>query len=508
MKRKSKWTLEKLKEAAASYPSRSAFKKGNSAAYQACQNMGVLDICCSHMKVLYRPKGYWTLEKLKDTAAQYSSRITFQKGNSAAYKACQVAGLLDICCSHMEYLQRPNGYWNLEKLEKIATQYPSRSAFMKESSAAYTACQKMGVLDIVCKNMKRLRKPKGYWTLPILKEEASKYNSRKEFRKNNLAAYTACKRRGLLDICCSHMERLHKPNGYWILPRLIEEASKYSSRKEFQKGSCSAYSVARREGILDTICSHMERLQRPKRYWTLSRLIEEAGKYSSRKEFARGSASAYSTAWTKGVLDVCCKHMKRQFGLAKRGIYAFEFKNDKVCYIGLTYDFDRRYIAHTQKKGPVFDYIKQHDGVAFEFKKLSEYVDQDNAISLEAEAIEKYKLEGWLCLNRQVAGGLGGKRSQWNREKCLKEALLYNTRTQFQQGSRSAYESARKNKWLDDVTGHMPKRVLRLSKWDTLEKVKAAGFTYRSRFKFWQEMPGAYDSARRHGWMDILFPKQ
>lgn len=46
-------------------------------------------------------------------------------------------------------------------------------------------------------------------------------------------------------------------------------------------------------------------------------------------------------------------------------------------------------------------------------------------------------------------------RGFWNKEKCIKEARKYKTRSAFVKGSYSAYQRALKNKWLDDICKHM-----------------------------------------------------
>jgi len=291
-----------------------------------------------------------------------------------------------------------------------------------------------------------------------------------------------------------------KPNGYWSFERLKETAAQYSSRSEFERENSAGYQTCRKVGLLNICCSHMEYLQRPNGYWNLERLKEAAAPYSSRKEFKKNSSAAYNACVRAGLIEVCCSHMKRGYGLAKRGIYIFEFE-DKVCYVGLTYNFDKRYIEHTQEKGVVFNYIQQHENVVFKFKKLSEYIDPEEAAKLEAKTIEKYKLEGWLCLNKQKAGNLGGaRRGEWDKESCRIEAQKYTTRSQFRREAGGVYRAAFKNGWYTEITSHMPKFIPSRPKWDTLEKVQVAALKCKSRSEFKRKNRGAYASARRNKW--------
>lgn len=47
------------------------------------------------------------------------------------------------------------------------------------------------------------------------------------------------------------------------------------------------------------------------------------------------------------------------------------------------------------------------------------------------------------------------KRHYWTKETCMKEALKYKTRATFKSGSGGAYNCAKQNGWLDEVSQHM-----------------------------------------------------
>ena len=248
-------------------------------------------------------------------------------------------------------------------------------------------------------------------------------------------------------------------------------------------------------------------MRKPYGYWTSpERQDQAAAQYQTRSAFKRGDGSAYNAAWHSGRLDSCCSHMKRQCSLAERGIYIFEFE-DKVCYVGLTYNFDVRYIEHTQKEGPVFNYIQQHENVAFEYRRLSEYINPEEAAKLEAETIKTYEQNGWILLNKAKPGGLGGNNIKWPKAKCTEKAREYQTRLEFKRKAGSAYESARINGWMNEITSHMPKYAPRSSKWNNFSEVEMAKSGCKTRTEFFRKARGAYCSALRHGWLDILFPK-
>ena len=85
----------------------------------------------------------------------------------------------------------------------------------------------------------------------------------------------------------------------------------------------------------------------------------------------------------------------------------------------------------------------------------------------------------------------------WNvKENCIEDARKYNTRTEWRKNSRSAYESARKNKWLDECCKHMVNGNI---KW-TKEKCMESALKYKTKVEWEKNDNNAYSASRRNGW--------
>ena len=134
------------------------------------------------------------------------------------------------------------------------------------------------------------------WTTEALHIEALKYPTRNDFKKNS-PAYQTARRRGILEEICSHMEP--SKTGTYSIEEIASEAKKYNTRKEFEIGSRWAYIAAWKRDLLDTICSHMSPMLT---YWTDEMLQNEANKHKNRSK-------AYYAAHLRGILDQICAHM-------------------------------------------------------------------------------------------------------------------------------------------------------------------------------------------------------
>lgn len=139
----------------------------------------------------------------------------------------------------------------------------------------------------------------------MLQEVASQYNSRTEFERGNIRAYSTARYKKILDEICNHMTYKYI---YWTDEMLQNEALKYNNRSDFKHGNETAYQQARRKKIINKICSHMNYQLIS---WTNESLLNLALQYDTIKDFAKNNASAYQQARVRGILKVCCSHMKR-----------------------------------------------------------------------------------------------------------------------------------------------------------------------------------------------------
>ena len=189
----------------------------------------------------------WTNRAIRLEAIKYNTRTNFQKGNPSAYTAAWKKGLLDEVCSHMSYVQKPDGYWTKKRLLSIADSCKTLKEFRENHSAAYDATSRSEFKNEILKKLKRTRKENFFWNKKNILKEAKKYSSRIEFQRQSSGAYEAARKNNILDEVCSHMSSVQKPNGFWTKERCIEEAKKYSSRTEFRQKSGGAYSAMKRK---------------------------------------------------------------------------------------------------------------------------------------------------------------------------------------------------------------------------------------------------------------------
>jgi hypothetical protein len=114
---------------------------------------------------------------------------------------------------------------------------------------------------------------------------------------------------------------------------------------------------------------------------------------------------------------------------------------------------------------------------------------------------------GWLEEICEL-NGWGITRGYWNiKENCIKESKKSSGKKNFRKNSGGAYDSAKRNGWLDEIC-ELNKWKIQIQKpsgyWDIKENCIEESKTRNGRNEFNRKSPGAYLAARRNGWLEEI----
>lgn len=494
------YSLDGCKKEGLKFKTRTEFKVQSGSIYSYAYKMGWLEECCTHMAEKRKPNGYWTKETCHEVAKKYTTRTEFSIDAGGAYTIAKRNDWLDEICSHMTVVgdKKHRAIYVFEFQDRHA--YVGLSYNIKERKQQHLNNQKSPVyrhrektLEYTFKNLTDYisindatkmekhflneYKNNGWtllntaktgalggstlkWTFDRCLEEALEYNTRKEFETNSQSAYNSARRNKWLNEICSHMDRVQKTKNYWTEENCRDEALKYNYRTEFHKNAGSAYAAASKMGKLDCICSHM---YKPIRWskWTKERCQTKALNYQTKKEFKEKSPGAYSYASKKKFLEQICSHMKSQ---RKPNGYWTKEKCQKE---------------------------------AKKYNSKSKF--QKGNVSAYRNALNNNWLED-ICPHMITKTK---PKNYWTKEQCKIEASKYKSRADFQKSSNVAYTKSCKNKWIDEICSHMVE-IKKPNNYWTKERCKAEAIKYQSKKEFREQAGNVYAIAHKRGWIDEI----
>lgn len=102
-------------------------------------------------------------------------------------------------------------------------------------------------------------------------------------------------------------------------------------------------------------------------------------------------------------------------------------------------------------------------------------------------------------IDKQVSAKESG---YWTFERCREEALKYNRRVDFNNGSKGAYQKACKEGWIDEICSHMIMATKKKGFWNDKDNCIEEALKYSTRWDFKVNSCAAYNSCCVHGWLD------
>jgi hypothetical protein len=219
------------------------------------------------------------------------------------------------------------------------------------------------------------------------------------------------------------------------------------------------------------------------------------------QNFVKKESWAYNISLNNGWLDDICSHMNKKGNIKKRCIYSYEF-NNKIAYVGLTYDIHKRWQKRLLDDNDAVNIYMKNNNEIPKIKMLTDYIDVNEAIIKENYFIEKYKISGWILLNRVKGGSIGGVNKKWTYEKCEKIVNSYSYLSDLKKNDKLCLSAIYRNKWhtlLDNLI------KTKCGGYWTYDKCLKESKKYKTKTLFSKGSRGAYASSLKNGWLHKFY---
>lgn len=242
----------------------------------------------------------------------------------------------------------------------------------------------------------------------------------------------------------------------WTKEKCYETARRYSDLGTFSKECQVAYTIAHRNGWLADYV-WLTRKKIPNGYFTKEIVMTEAHKYTSSQDFFKGNPKAYYAARRNDWIKECTWFQKPKN--AKKWNYETCYK-EALKYISKTAFRINSTTAYcvARDKGWLEEYkwLKKYENLYNYDECLQKAQKYQYYNDFRSQAHQYYfvaRKRGWLReYSWLIKEPIEPYNKKWNYDTCYAEAQKYKTRSSFGKGSSGAYDVARRNGWLADYT--------------------------------------------------------
>lgn len=488
IRRPTKWTYEALAGSAAGYDSVKEWRTNEPSAYATASQQKLLSELTAHMhkRIVH---GYWTEERILDSAKKFDQISKWSAAYPSAYGAARKKGLVQLATSHMtpignkklrcvyivkvvgsnlvyvgltgDIKRRFRDHLKTKRFAELAEKYGTDKIKCDQVSP-YIPAQDAQTLegetvrDCISNGYKLLNKVKTgglggtdiRWTDDAILAEALKYSVLKEWRDNSPGSYSAAVKKRMVRKVSSHQKRLLEER--WDKTAIMQNAIKFQHKIRWKEAFPGAVLAARRMGCYEKATAHMSPLSERDK-WTKARIIEDAQKYKSKSQWHKKSSGAYEAALRNNLMETATKHMR----------------NKKV-------------------------HVWTDELLLIEKNK---YADLQQWKQMAPNSFLAARKKGLFGL-RPIKSKLMQTR-RWSKSDVLKDAKKYHSRSAWKKNSGGAYSSAVRNGWYDEAVSHMTK-LNPVGKW-TNETVLAETLKYKTKSEWQAKSVGSYEAAKRLG---------
>lgn len=241
-----------------------------------------------------------------------------------------------------------------------------------------------------------------------------------------------------------------KPRGYWTKERVLAQAKKYKTAKNWRKHCSGSYRIAQKMGWI--VEARDKYLTRMTKFITKEDVFKEALKYNRRVDFQKKSPSYYAKALNKGWVEECCSHMMSSKESKEHG----------------------RFYRWTEKS------------IMKEIKKMKKWSEIQDKLPGMYDAILR------LNLKEKIKPMLKfGNQTKWTYDSLRKEALKYDTKKEFNDCNAGALRKIYKEGLSAELLSHMKTEEENRTFW-THEKLVKVIKECKTRNNLHIKYPGAY----------------
>jgi len=339
-------------------------------------------------------------------------------------------------------------------------------------------------------------------------EEARKYRTKREFEEKDSFLYHLAHKRKVMDRCTWFVSPARK----WTQETCFAEAQKYHLLYDFRHQSASAYVIARRNGWLKEY-TWLQELPKTawNKKWNHETCFAEAQKYKTKGEFGKKAGGAYDVARKNGWLAEYTWFPDFTDSDAQvDSVYCYKFEEFHSIYVGRTLMY-RQHLRdvehHIMAEDTVLRFASMNNCPIPKMDILEENLTVEQGRIREDFWRRHYEAQEWNVLNIGATGAGKGSTGnlgfgKWDFETVYNIALNFESASQLNKAYPYLYSLSRNKGWIKDFYWFRGMEI-RSEKRTTYteEYCRTEAHKYKTRTEFRKANRGVYEKAKKAGWL-------
>lgn len=153
---------------------------------------------------------------------------------------------------------KPRGYWTIKRIKDSAKKFKFVKDWYENEFGAYVAASNLKILPEVTKNLKKEIVANNYWNADTIKEAIKDFKTFRQWFLEDPKSYWAARRRDLLDDDKITGHLGEKQPIKWNKKAIIKDALLYKTRTDWVRSSPGAYRAAKIKGYFDEAAAHIK----------------------------------------------------------------------------------------------------------------------------------------------------------------------------------------------------------------------------------------------------------
>lgn len=248
---KVKWTYDKCKEIALKYENKRDFRLFDGKAYFASKRLKCVADICQHMKPLNNAhyRCIYSIEFIETNSVYVGLTYNMEERQSKRLNKSDDTVTMYIKKTGLKPIYKQlTDYVKVEIAIKLEEEYLN-----KYNTEGWNILNRAKTGSIGWTGRKHK-----YDNIDYVKSIIYEYNSVGDLMKKNNALYLKIRDNKWRDIIYSMLNyKKRYPSSFWSKENLILFAKNFTNKKDFEKEYTCGYRIARKNGWLDEICSHM-----------------------------------------------------------------------------------------------------------------------------------------------------------------------------------------------------------------------------------------------------------